>query len=242
MTQRELTQAYSFLLQARSPFVRDASRWIINWDDPAPALVALSGDVGQRLGPFDTFRMCALLGLGHSQAVRTLGLDVLVEPFHEQGQASLMGQALAIAHAYDIWPDADRKTPTALLNVFRSQLEADGLQQLMASLGILCLVGSAQIVNDEQLQHQAFRVYAQTPITQLSSASALYAFETTLLNDDMVPHREDAEKHVWQHQGDDGGLVLADKPKAVRELETLRALALSLRLQRGSPNPSARTD
>ena len=232
--------AVQFLQSVRSPFVREATRWLLEWDDPAPTLLALAGDVGQKLGPFETFRMCALLGLAHSRAVKELGREVLAEPAHDPANLHPFHQALAVAHAHHIWPTIADTPPDGLLDALRLMLN-DGPHPTLSALGILCLVGNDGLMPDEQLMNKVFSICDQAKPEEEMSAFPIFLLEATFLNEQTSGLREKALSWLGQRQDADGGLGSASQHQSIRAMETLRTLALSLRNQLGSPHRNVQT-
>lgn len=101
----DLNSALRFLDSSASRLIALARSWMDTREEPIDLLFVLSREVGQALGPWETFRLCALLGLTPAHAVRELGLDVLAEPVTATcPHLPPVSEAFAVAQARAAWP------------------------------------------------------------------------------------------------------------------------------------------
>ena len=222
----ELEHAFSFLAESRSGFVRAAADWLQYFDDPIDLLFALTGRTGQALGPWETFRFCALLGLTPHTAVAELAQDVLSEPLSLRFDAAPIAQAFAVAHAADCYPALNTHTAGALVDVLtRHLIEKTPETPFIAA----ALVAIAKVTGDTHAQ-------------AIGRCSALLADEQNL---GIAPAMLEAAVLAGEHnlcalaldalareQREDGGAASLYEHQILRGYVTLRAIALQLRLAR----------
>lgn len=217
--------ALAFLAQSRSPFLRLAGEWLDRFDDPGELLVVLSGDVGQHLGPWDTFRHCALLGLFHSAAVRALGLDVLSEPLDAGGHPPPIAPALALAWARDRWPEEPAPHAARYLQALGER--ADGqIPDALVAAAELALAHPAGAAPDDGVFHAALARCGAALEGETAAALAVPIWEAAVLAGSPQGLDALAARAAAAGQEADGGLRGLDPHPILRGFVTLRAVGL----------------
>jgi hypothetical protein len=230
--------AHTFLQQSRSPFLRQAGHWVMHWDDPSDILLALAGDVGQRLGPFETFRTCALLGLARAASVQELGLDVLVEPPQRSTvDGPPAAHAIALGHAHDLWPKKRgpyaEKIRDALVPHVASTNRMHSGNSCAALLALTGEGGISPCPPAHQLAREKCLALLQSDLT---GTLACMVWEISFLNQSTKGLRSLALNLLQERQHEDGGLLPPSEHILSRGFMTLRALALVKRDRYGSPH------
>ena len=215
--------AVRFLSASRSRFVLTALDWLTTGEDPVDVLFLLSREVGQALGPWDTYRLCALLGLGRSPSVRELGLDVLAEPVSRPRFAPV-SEAFALAHARVALPEEEApwagKVRAALL-----ESPAGAAPPAAIAAAAWALAGQDPTIEDGTLQAAA-EASAQALQGPFGPRAAAEGLEALLLVGARAPISavEAVGKIAAASQQADGGLSAPSDAPRLRELATLRAL------------------
>ena len=225
--------AHRFLAASRSRFVRIALEWLTTWEDPVDVLFALSGDVGQAFGPWDTFRYCALLGLAPAKAVRELGLDVLAEPV-EAPRFAPVSEAFALAHARATWPEEAAPWAASTLAALRERPCGTAHPAALAAAALALVSVDPSSPEDEvDAAGHALEVACGRDPEEASSAAAEVLEGAALAGRRLPAAAADAVARLARAaQRDDGGLAAASEARLLRELATLRALGA---LRRGGP-------
>jgi hypothetical protein len=228
-----LSAALDFLDSTGSPFFMATAQWLRDLNDPSEVLIALSREVGDAIGPWETFRYCALLGLGESPAVRELGLDVLDEELDPSDPTPPLAQALAIAHAKLAYPQEDAPHAEAVLLALGQRQGDDGeIPPFLIGAAMVALSGPGGAARDDALFAQA----QATCIAALEGEAAPVACPTILeacLLGGVGPKEKLsrlARETLGRAQQADGGFVALADNKLVRGFVTARAVAL---LRRG---------
>ncbi len=217
-------RALAFLDRSRSAFLREAATWLRTFDDNADVLMLLSGDVGQQFGPWETFRFCALLGLGSSGAVQELALDVLAEPPSPRGVP--LAAAFAVAHAKELTVDADAPYWDAFVERLREAASNDD----SAAFGIACARLALQDA-EARLDPNEILLPAFAPLSTLALEAALGRG-----HDDVAAAALNA---LATGQDDEGAAAAEARHPVLRGLVTLRALALQARFDAYATEPVA---
>lgn len=225
------SRAREFLRHSRSRFVREGLRWLEQRDDPVDLLFLLSRDLAEALGPYDTFRHAALLGLAPVPAVRELGFDVMAEPLTTEDGPPLH-HALALGWAHAIWPEEE--APHA----------AQVLEQLQR--GPVHGVHPALLLSSELALSSLLRVSPASRRAQVAAAldaEDAPAFAATLLEAICLAGLDDdlrlrCLERVAAGQLEDGGLQALVAHPVVRAMTTLRVLCL----QKTAPYATAKID
>lgn len=205
--------AIAFLNASRSRFVREASQWLQTFDDSADVLFSLSGDVGQKFGPWETFRFCALLGLSGSAAVQELARDVLSETPPSM-RAPPIAATFAWVHASEIIADDDAHENRPLFERALARAEVSSEDVAFArDCAFFALGNAANRPADASVTSKEF-----APLATL-------ALEAALGRDD-APLAEAALASLGAHQAADGSVACEAKHPALRAMTTLRAVAL----------------
>lgn len=217
-------RALSFLAKSRSRLLREAARWLTERDDPVDLLFILSRDTADALGPFDTFRYAALLGLTPAPPVRELGLDVLAEPLSDGDRLPPVHHALALAWAKRALPSEDAPYASSVLKALRARKDPNAHPALLASaeLALLPLVGEDP--------SETLGTLARLLDAEDAPAVATTAYEALVLSAAKGALVEAALARMSEGQREDGGLSAQLEHPVVRGLATLRAVCL-LRLQ-----------
>lgn len=220
----DTSRALAFLEKSRSRLLREAARWLRERDDPVDLLFILSRDTAEALGPFDTFRYAALLGLTPAPAVRELGLDVLAEPLTEGDRLPPVHHALALAWAKRSLPDEDAPYASSVLEALRARKDPNAHPALLCSaeLALLPLTGEDPSETLGTLARLLDAEDAPTVATTAYEALVLSAAKGALV--------EAALARMSEGQREDGGLSAQLEHPVVRGLATLRAVCV-LRLQ-----------
>lgn len=219
----DVERALSFLRTSRSSFVRAAAGWLSDFADPVDVLLMLSGDVGQRLGPWETFRFCAVLGLEPTPQVRELGLDVLAEPM-EEDDVPPIAQGVAIAWASSLWPAEAAPFAVSTREALTARRDHPrGHPALVAGalLGLAAPSGAAP-------EAAAFALARGALVDAASTEVAGPVLEAAHLCGDPAVLTQALEL-VERSQQPDGGLLALGGHDALRGFSTLRALGVTLR-------------
>lgn len=215
----DVERALAFLARSRSRLLREAARWLVERDDPVDLLFILSRDTADALGPFDTFRYAALLGLVRAPAVRELGLDVLAEP---PGDDKLppVHRALALAWAKRSLPDEDAPYASSVLEAVRARKDPSAHPALLCSaeLALLPLTGADP--------SEALATLARLLDGEDAPQVATTAYEALVLSGGKGALLEAARARMSEGQRDDGGLSAQLEHPVYRGLTTLRAVCL----------------
>ena len=223
----DVERALTFVRQTPSRFLSLAADWLTRFDDPVDLLFALCGPAGQALGPWETFRFCALLGLHPAKAVRELALDVLAEPLDATRPAPPIAPAIAIAHAAALDLDA----PAAFAEVARDRLARPRDAHLAPPGAVACaqlMLTHAQGPAPDAGCYTKSRAMILDALDDGESALSALAFEAALLSDDQ-PLATRAQTHLASAQQPDGGLLAWQRKRVLRAYATLRVLALIMR-------------
>jgi hypothetical protein len=216
----DLEAARAFLAKSRSGLLREAVRWLYERDDPVDLLFILSRDTADAMGPWDTFRYAALLGLTTAGPVRELGLDVLAEPLDEGDRLPPLHHALALAWAKRRFPDAAAPHAAAVLAALRDRPASSAPPALLlaAELALLPLV-------HEPTAETSARLLGLVAADD-GPGVATTALEALVLAGAGEEARAKASQRMADGQQDDGGLAAPVQNVIVRGLTTLRALCL----------------
>lgn len=218
----DVERALAFLAKSRSRLLREAARWLTERDDPVDLLFVLSRDTAFALGPFDTFRYAALLGLVPAAAVRELGLDVLAEPLTEGDRLPPVHHALALAWAKRSLPDEDAPYAASVLEALRARKDPNAHPLLLCSAA-LALTPLTDGDTSETLATLARYLDAEDARTLATTA-----YEALLLARAKGALVEAALARMTEGQREDGGLSAPLEHPVVRGLTTLRAVCLCL--------------
>jgi hypothetical protein len=224
----DVDAAADFLSQSRSRFLREAGHWLMTLDDPADVLILLSGDVGQHLGPWDCFRHCALLGLHHSEAVKSLALDVLSE-LPEPGKGPPVAPAFAVAWAHDRFPDEEAPHAQAMLEMLRETVDDERVPKVLNHAAQLALVGPRGAFPHDLIAGLTEDIIDMTFMQdgEAAKALALPVWEAAVLSG--APAVDLPREITCSGQQADGGLTALSDNVLLRGFATLRGLALERR-------------
>lgn len=216
----DVERALSFLSQSRSRLLREAARWLAERDDPVDLLFILSRDTAEALGPFDTFRHAALLGLVAAPAVRELGLDVLAEPLSDEDKLPPVHHALALAWAKRALPEEEAPHAADVLGALRARKDPSAHPALLCSaeLALLPLVGEDP--------SETLATLARLLDEEDAPRVATTAYEALVLADAKGALVEMALARMSEGQREDGGLSAQLEHPVYRGLTTLRAVCL----------------
>lgn len=231
--------AARFLEQSRSRFLREAGQWLVALDDPADVLILLSGDVGQHLGPWDCFRHCALLGLHHSAAVKSLALDVLSEE-PDPGDGPPIAPAFAVAWAHDRFPEEDAPFAEGLLAMLQATHDDARVPKALNHAAQLALCGPSGAAADE-LRAEVIEAAIDEHLLgddQSSIALAVPVWEAAVVSGASSALAMSRELAIVGQQAD-GGLTALSDNVLLRGFATLRGLALEQRTRAGGSAPSS---
>ncbi len=223
----DTARALAFLSGSRSKLLREAARWLVERDDAVDLLFILSRDTAETLGPFDTFRYAALLGLLPAAPVRELGLDVLAEPLSDADRLPPVQHALALAWAKRGLPDEESPYAAIVLEALRTRkagrdVGAHPLLLASAELALLPLVPDAM---DEQGGEVCARL-ARLLDEEDAPGLATTAYEALFLAGRHGALHDAALARMTEGQRDDGGLSAQVEHPVYRGLTTLRAVCL----------------
>lgn len=216
----DVEAARAFLGRSRSRLLREGARWLAEREDPVDLLFLLSRDTADAMGPWDTFRYAALLGLTPAGPVRELGLDVLAEPPAEDDRLPPLHHALALAWAKRSFPAEDAPFAGAVLAALRGRPAAGAPRALLlaAELALAPLTneptGGLVAALEALLEREDGATTATTTLEAFVLAGA------------SAGARERAIERLAQGQQEDGGLSAPVDNAIVRGLTTLRALCL----------------
>lgn len=205
--------ALSFLDASRSRFVREASQWLQTFDDSADVLFSLSGDVGQKMGPWETFRFCALLGLSASSAVQELARDVLSETPPSM-RAPPIAATFAWVHACEIIGDDEAEENRPLFE--RALANAEVASEDVAFARDCAFFALGNIAN--RPSDDVVKSAALAPFASLALEAALGRKDSALA--------DAALASLGAHQAADGAVASEAKHPVLQAMTTLRAVAL----------------
>lgn len=212
--------ALSFLSKSRSKLLREAARWLVERDDPVDLLFVLSRDTAEAMGPFDTFRYAALLGLLPANPVRELALDVLAEPLTDKDQLPPLHHALALGWAKRGLPEEDAPHAASVLHGLLTRRSGGAHEALLASaeLALLPLV--------EEEQGDVLARLASVLDAEDAPQVATTVYEALFLAGAKGALTEAALAKMAEGQRDDGGLSAQVEHPVYRGLTTLRGVCL----------------
>ena len=251
----DLSLALRFLDSSSSRMIGLARSWMETREEPIDLLFVLSREVGQALGPWETFRLCALLGLTPAHAVRELGLDVLHEPVVSSRQhLPPVAEAFAIAHARATWPQ--EPSPYAAF-VCDCLCEAD--EESTNSYAIAAAAMASALASTTASEQAGNQAPFQVPVLGWQPDAPAIARALSLLRarlqegplekgvpelaeifrlcpDAISADLQDAFRHaISLAQQDDGGFGGAKASRRFRELTTLRVVLALYPLRAGTP-------
>jgi|GEM_PF-2333676 len=219
--------ALSFLSSSRSRFLQHAADWLDDFNDPVDVLFMLSQQTGQALGPWETARFCALLGLTPSAPVQEHLQDVLVEPV--DGETSPpVAAAMALAHAKDVFVDADTPYAQDLVVALDAGRDKPNVAPCVVDAALLALCHARGALPHDDIEAAALRslpgYLQQHP-----------AYATTVLEAAVLANAVDlqaAALDVLGQEQTDAGAICGEERHPIRQgFITLRAVALVKRLQ-----------
>lgn len=240
----DLELALRFLDASHSRLIALARAWMDTREEPIDLLFVLSREVGQALGPWETFRLCALLGLTPAHAVRELGLDVLAEPVSASaGRLPPVAEAFAVAHARATWPQEEAPYATHICDALCAAESGAADSYAIAAAAMAVAVGPGSVA---PTAHEAspFRVPVVAwqpaladvarvkpllrarleggPLAKgIPELSELFRLCPQAIPEDLLPAFHLA---VRQAQQPDGGFGALDTSRRFRELITLRTV------------------
>ena len=219
--------ASAYLASSESAFIRHGHQWLMHWEDPTDVLFALAGDTGQSLGPFDTFRICAILGLGPASAVRDLGHEILNEPPDQSHRPQqTIAHALALAHAHDLWPKENAPYAPDVARQLSLCANASEKAQIIASMTLLALIGKDGLCPEPNAYGSLLKTcFDKIPRLDKTDSGAVL-LEISFLNRSTGNLREPAQKLLGEAQNQDGSFLGPSNQLFDKELATLRNLAL----------------
>jgi hypothetical protein len=234
----DVQSASIYLAASAFPLIRHGEQWLNHWEDPTDLLFALAGEASQSLGPFETFRICAFMGLGPAPAVQDLGYEVLQEPPEQTPRLNqTISHALALAHAHDLWPEKNAPFGYDIVRQLALSAESSEQTKFLAAMGLLALIGKGGLCPDpnasESLLDTCFDEIAQLD----PAVRGAMMLEISFLNQDMYDLREAAQQLLREAQNQDGSFLGPAAPRFDNELATLRNLALFQRCERSAPQP-----
>ena len=257
----DLPLALQFLDASSSRMIGLARSWMETREEPIDLLFVLSREVGQALGPWETFRLCALLGLTPAHAVHELGLDVLSEPVAASPrQLPPVAEAFAIAHARATWPNEPGPyTSTVFERLHEAEGESADSYAIAAGAVVSALANGPS--SAEEVENTPFRVpelpwrpeaqevkqafpllqarLEQGPLEKgVPELAELVRLCPPVLSGDLR-HRFD--RAITHAQQEDGGFGGARASRRFRELTTLR-MVLALHPLRDVPHPDPTSD
>lgn len=228
MTAFDDERARDALLSSGSRFLAHAADWLAHHDDPVALLLVLTKETGPALGPWATYRWCAVLGLAQVGAVRALARDILdEEPDHP---LVAVDAAFAKAHAACVETESALSHRDVVVS-FLARTDHDDVASARLALAHTERAGA------EGPTHPA-RALVDDVRARLAGARAPSiagpALEAALLapkgsRDEALV--DAARLALGRAQGDDGLVVVGPRARENR-FATLRALALHTRLAR----------
>lgn len=223
----QLSKAFEFLNGLDSIFLQNVVVWLREMQDPTDVLLDLSHDVGQNLGPWETFRFCSLLKLTPAQPVQELGQEVLAEPFKVEEKTPAVAQAFALAHAHLHWPEVDASATSTILDHL-AQFPPDGLPGSALAAAQMALCGPEGLFPDDHRFAQIMGAQMNGLEQDFHPAGLPGLFEAILLvklAPQHLSHRK-LRSALAQSQLPDGSFPSFSKQRLVRGLVTVKALAL----------------
>lgn len=222
-----LTQAFDFLEGLESDFLQNVVDWLRHMRDPTDVLLDLSHDLGQNLGPWETFRFCSLLKLTPADPVRGLGEEVLAEPYNPEGGIPPVAQAFALAHAHFHWPSLPAPAAAEVLAHLQTFTD-DSLPAAVLDAAQLALTGPQGLCPDEALFGQLMGARTQELGETMVPAGISPLFEACLLSQlgAQHPFHRHLRELMSQSQLSDGSFPSFAQQRMVRGLVTVKALAL----------------
>lgn len=230
-TRFDADAANRFLAQSRSPFLRDAAAWLTDFEDPVDVLFRLSREVGQAIGPWETFRFCALLGLTPAASVRELGEDVLAEPLDERSPEPPIAPAMALAHARAAYPELEAPYARRALTLVHEKRHAPGSNLALVASAQLALSYSEGACPDRTRFSDSMFACASVLKADGAAAVAGPILEAAVLSEDMSGLIDAAWAAIAAGQQDDGGVTALSEHMLVRGFATARVLALFKRAE-----------
>ena len=212
-------RAHALLDRSRFKFIRDVSAWLKTFDDSVDVLFALSGDVGQKFGPWETYRWCAVLGAATSSAVISLGHDVLSET-PPASSAPPISSAFAVAHAHELLAPAgaEREQPSLFLAALARATTSPPQEALAVQCARLALGDDAVVISPAVVVSE-----------QMASLATLVLEAALGRGPAAEPLASAAIASLGQFQTEEGGAAAGATHAFLRELTTVRALALLAR-------------
>jgi hypothetical protein len=227
----KLSAALKFLEESHSSFFQVTADWLRTLQDPSDVVLALSREVGEAIGPWETFRFCALLGLAESPAVKDLGLDVLEEGLDPDDSSPPLAQAFAIAHAHLAYPAEAAPHAPAVLSALSGDAP-EGVPGFLLAAAQVALTGPSGICRDDAYFARAQAVCMGALEGEEAGVASPSILEACLLGGVGPKERLSrlAREALGAAQQPDGGFVALAKNRLVRAFVTARAVAL---LRRG---------
>jgi len=223
----QLSKAFEFLEGLESDFLHNVVHWLRHMQDPTDVLLDLSHDLGQNLGPWETFRFCSLLKLTPAQPVRGLGEEVLAEPYEPEEGIPPVAQAFALAHAHFHWPEIAAPAAPQILAALQA-FSGGVLPASVLDAAQMALCGPGGACPDEILfgQLTGNRTDDLDAGTEAAGISAVFeACLVTQLGAQHPLHRRFRDS-LAQSQLPDGSFPAFATQRMVRGLVTVKALAL----------------
>jgi hypothetical protein len=226
----DVEKAAHALAESGSRFCAHAADWLVHMDDPVALLLVLTKETGPALGPWATFRWCALLGLSPSVAVRGLAADVASEaPDHP---LSAVDAAFAKAHVKDLYGDLTVEHVDTVVDML-ARTDNDDVPVARLALANAGLAPSessfAALIDATWSSEHAVR--AAGPVLE-----ALLLVAPVARQQELVARAV----HMLAESQDESGLVVVSgrargdraSDRSANRFVTLRALALTTRLAR----------
>lgn len=229
-TMVQLSSALSFLETCRSDFVAAGASWLRDRQDPGEVLIVASGPLSSTLGPWETYRMLAALGLDGAGSVRELALDVLAEPY-EGSMRPPVAQALAIAWAHRAHPAEEAVGAEAVLAALKSA-DDPAVPAPLLDAALLALTGPRGPCDDDAVYARAMGGCSRALETERAPIWAIAVLEACLTGGPDSAHTlsKTARRTLADAQEEDGGFPSLTRHHIVRGMVSLRAVAL---LQQG---------
>jgi hypothetical protein len=213
-------RAIAFLAKSRSKLLAESARWLVEYDDPVDLLFILSRDTADAMGPYETFRYAALLGLIPAGPVRELGLDVLAEPLSDEDKTPPVAHAFALAHARRAFPEEDAPYAAHVLDALEERKPA-GMHAGHIAAAKLAV---AAVAGEEPAPYaDALRAALDDDDAVAWSATAYEAAALSEASDALTAR---ALERVSEGQQADGGLTALLSHDVFRGLATLRVVCL----------------
>jgi len=221
----DVEKAAHALSESGSRFCAHAADWLMHMDDPVALLLVLTKETGPALGPWATFRWCALLGLTPASAVRALADDIASEePDHPLASVDA---AFAKGHAKSVYPELAVANVDEIVRML-ARTDHDDVETARLALA------QAGLAESDARDARSATVRALLD-DQRHARRADVALEAALLasrDDRLADH---ALSILSAAQRDDG--LVSSSSKRVRDdrFTTLRTLALVTRMARERP-------